>query len=339
MPLQKPFPDAMRILSVLSLLAILSLVSCGKKQPQVLDLSTQYSEKFDPPPAGAKPPGNVGSLNFDGVPFQVGGRAILFGRQKAGDAGKGRVDYPDVIGVKVGRSFDELHLLHSTQWPDAEGTTIAHARLHYADGTHSDLEIGYGVHVRDWQRLQSEEREALTDSDSKVVWRGAGIEKFKSSQRLFKSVLRNPFPAKWVDAIDFVSTGQIASYTLYAATVAEADSARVVTPPVPQDRPEWNFDGRVHVRVLDPQGNPIVGALIDSGLSVPDSGWATVGAPIYTSEQGTGIVRYPSERTAQIMLQISKDGWQSTSQWVKTAKVQDGMPKGVEVTFRLNPVD
>jgi len=337
--MQKPFPVAVRILSVLPLFAILVLSSCGKKQPQVLDLSAHYTDKFDPPAAGAKSSGNVGSLNFDGVPFQVGGRVILFGKQKAGDAGKSHADYPDIIGVKVGRSFNELHLLHATEWPDVEGATIARVRLHYADGTSSDLDIGYGIHMRDWQRLQSEEREALTDSNSKVVWRGPGIEKFKSSQRLFKSVLINPFGSKRVNAIDFVSADQIASYTLYAATVADADSSRVVTPPVSQDRPEWNFDGRLHVRVLDPQGNPIEGALIDSSLSVPGAGWATSGAPIHTSAQGTMIVKYPSERTGQIMLKVTKDGWQSVSQWVNTAPVQDGMSKGLEVTFRLKPVD
>ena len=319
------------------MLAIMVLSSCGKKQPQVLDLSAHYTEKFDPPAAGAQSSGNVGSLNFDGIPFQVGGRVILFGKQKAGDADKGRADYPDVIGVKVGRSFNELHLLHATQWPDVEGATIARARLHYADGTSSDLDIGYGVHVRDWQRLQSEERESLTSLTSKVVWRGSGIEKFKSSQRLFKSVLINPFGSKRVNAIDFVSTDQIASYTLYAATVADADPSRVVTAPVAQDRPEWNFDGRLHLRVLDPKGNPIEGALVDTSLSVPGAGWATSGAPMHTSAQGTVIVNYPSERTGQIMLRVTKDGWQGVSQWVNTAPVQDGMPKGVEVTFRLTP--
>jgi hypothetical protein len=45
--LQTPFPVVVRILSVLPLLAMLMLSSCGKKQPQVLDFSAQYTEKFD----------------------------------------------------------------------------------------------------------------------------------------------------------------------------------------------------------------------------------------------------------------------------------------------------
>ncbi len=304
--------------------------SCKKDEPQTLDLSAHYTEKFEGKPAVDD---IIGQKVFDGLPFKVKGRVYLYGRQTAESAGKSREEYPDAIGVKVGRSFEELHLLHTTRWPDVEGMTIARVRLHYADGTTRDLEIGYGVHVRDWQRLQTEEQELVSHPHTKVVWRGSGVEHFKSSQRMFKSLLMNPFPEKRVETIDFLSANQMATYTLYAATVANSDSKRPVTSPVPQDRPEWKFDGELNVRVVDPDGNRIKEALIDTSLAVPGTGWATSGPPIHTTGRGMAVVKYPKSRTELIILGVSKDGWQSASKRVNL-KTDVDLDKGVEITLR-----
>lgn len=343
-------------LPLLTLLSLIALSSCSKNLPppldnptrrdspriskrpaQTLDLSTHYTEQYDAPnPEKASPSGITGKRKFDGVPFLVNGSAILFGNQLAEDAGKSRNDYPDIIGVKVGRTFDELHLLHTTKWPDVEGMTIARVRMNYADGTMKELNLGYGVHVRDWQRLQSEEREALTSPQAKTVWRGPGMEKFKSSQRMFKSMLKNPNKAKKVDTIDFLSAGQIASYCLHAATVTDADSDRTVSPTAPLDRPEWKFDGKITVRLLDLNGNPIQNALVDTSLSVPDTSWATSGAPFYSSAEGTGIVKHPKDRTNIIILKVTKKGWKSVSKQINL-KEGDAALKNGEITFRMSP--
>ena len=303
----------------------------------MLDLSKHYSKCFDnPKSADSNFSGFAGRRMFDGVPFLVNGRASLYGEEVSRDSGKSRADFPDFIGIKVGRAFDELHLLHTTQWSDVEGMTIARVRLNYFDGTRHELNIGYGVHVRDWQRLQSEEREAVTDSNTKVIWRGTGIAKFKASQRVFKSMLVNPFPSKRVDTIDFVSIGQIATYDVYAATVVNSDPGRPVTPPVPLDRPERNFDGRLSVRVLDPQDRPIEGAWVDSALSVPSTGWATATTPLYSSAQGTGVVKYPTDQTDCIIFNVSKDGWHKVSKQVNLRS--DGtLEQETEITFHLTP--
>lgn len=305
------------------------LSGCEKDEPQTLDLSAHYTEKFDGTPSADD---IIGQKAFDGLPFNVRGRVYLYGKQTAENAGKSREDYPDVIGVKVGRSFEELHLLHTTRWPDVEGSTIARVRLHYSDGTTRDLEIGYGVHVRDWQRLQTEEQELVSHPQTKVVWRGSGVGEFKSSQRMFKSMLKNPFPEKRVDTMDFLSAEQIATYTLYAATVADSDSSRPVTSPVMQDRPEWKFDGELNVRVVDQHGNRIKEALIDSSLTVPGTGWATVGPPVHTTARGLAVVKYPKSRTELIILAVSKDGWQTAHKRVNL-KTDQGLDKGVEITL------
>jgi hypothetical protein len=309
----------------------------GDTEALMLDLSAHYGEIFvTPEHVNASFSTIAGRRMFDGVPFQMDGRASLYGKEVALDSRRSREAFPDIIGIKVGRAFDELHLLHTAQWSDVEGMTIARVHLNYADGTRHELDIGYGVHVRDWQRLQSEEHEAVTDANTKVVWRASGIEKFKASQRVFKSLLMNPFPSKRVDTIDFVSAGQIATYDIYAATVVNSDPGRPVTPPVPLDRPERKFDGRITVRVLDHLEHPVEGVWVYPDLSVPGSGWATVASPLYTSAEGTGVVKFPTDDTWCIVFNVRKEGWHPVSEQVNlNGDAASG--GGVVVTFHLSP--
>ena len=307
-------------------------------QPLMLDLSPHFWETFATPARTNKSFLTImGRREFDGVPFQVDGRACLYGRCQAQYAHADRTNYPDIVGVPVGRAFAELHLLHATQWSDVEGAIIANIRLNYADGTRHELPIRYGAQVRDWQRLQSEEAEIVTDPDTKVIWRGPGIAHFKSTQRMFKSMLRNPYPAKVVTSIDFLSTGQIATYDVAAATVTDSDPSRPVSPSVPLEDPVRNFDGRVLVRVEDLSGLPIEGVWVDPNISVPDTGWATIATPFYTNPDGTGTARYPRARSTCIVFIADKDGWMPVSQVIHFAP-HGGLPNGYEVIIRMAPV-
>ena len=144
----------------------------------------------------------VGRPVIDGLPFEIGGQAFLYSQTVAD---RGEMDLPDTFkGIRVGRKFDELHLIHHTRWPDAEGQTVAYMCLNYADGTKCILPIRYGVHVRDWYRLPSEEKELLTDPDTKICWRRPPVQ-YKAPVRVFKSKLTNPSPQKVVETIDVVS--------------------------------------------------------------------------------------------------------------------------------------
>ncbi len=307
----------------------------------MLDLSAHYTEKFTAPdPEGGNADSIIGSQTFDGLPFMVRGRAYLYGQYDAMGKDKEafRKKRPDLIEIQVGRAFDELHLLHTTRWPDVEGRTIAQAHLNYADGTEEKLDIGYGVHVRDWQRLQTEVREALVDSNSKVVWRGPGQERFQSSERMFKSLLMNPQPKKVVESIDIISTNKLATYSLSAATVVNSDPKRSVTPAVPLDRPEHDFDGKIIVRVLDENDQPIKGAWIDTGFKVPNTTWSTVTSPVLTSAQGFAYVMYPTAWADRVLMGARKDG---KTRGRKSFSVQDenSWKPGMIVTFHLKDID
>jgi hypothetical protein len=237
--------------------------------------------------------GFTGVQRVDGLPFNLVGHGVLYGRKEANWRQKSEEDYPDFTGVKVGRRFDELHLLHAANWMDVDGEAIARVRLNYTDGTAFEFPISYGVQVRDWQRLRSEEKETLRDADSKIIWRGVGLNSYKGKTRLFKSRLRNPLPDKAVGTIDFLSAKRLACYDLFAATVADRDPSRGVTPPVPADEPERQFEGNCKVLVVDVNsGKPLAGVLIDPGMTVDETG--VIAAPLRTDAEGSAIIRYPT---------------------------------------------
>ena len=254
----------------------------------------------------------AGQRMFDGVPFVVDGRGCVYGR-KLGSEMRGNIPaHPDFIGIQVGRKFDEIHLLHVTQWADVEGQEIAFIRLNYADGTKHELPICFGAHARDWQRLPAEEQELLTDPNSKIIWRAPGDESFEATMRLFKSMLTNPHPERVVTTMDVVSTKHLAAYDLFAVTVADRDSSRPVTPLFAAEEPERHFDGVLTVRVTArPSGQPVAGALVQPGMDVDEVG--VIAIPFLTSATGEGVVRYPVGRATSISVSVEKEDFGSQS--------------------------
>jgi hypothetical protein len=210
----------------------------------------------------------------------------------------------------VGRKFDELHVLHAARWADAEGETIAHIRLNYEDGTRHEFPIGYGVHVRDEQRLQSEEKEILTDAETKVIFRGEPESPiYKSTARLFKSRFVNPHPKKVVTTIDVISARKLSAYYPVAATVANADPHRPLTEPVKLIGGNRSFSRMTTIRVMDPAGKPIAGALVDCGMEV--AGTSVIASPVYTSTNGEAVIHYPGMRTTSLYVSVEKAGYPS----------------------------
>jgi hypothetical protein len=262
-------------------------------EPQMLDLSGVCTNLLTSPEFMNQAFKDfVGEQQLDGLPFDVRRHGVLHGQKEANASDKTEKDYPDFLGIKVGRPFEELHLLHTARWSHVEGEPIALVRLHFADGSEKLLPIRYGVHLRDWQHLFSEATEALEDPHSKLVWRGRTLAEVSTSTRLFKSRLLNPDPEKEVTTIDFLSTKSLAAYNLYAATVANADDQRPVTPPVKAETTEHKFDGTCTITVLDADTEkPLPRALIDPGMSLDNLG--AIATPVRTDAQGQAVIPFP----------------------------------------------
>jgi beta-lactamase regulating signal transducer with metallopeptidase domain/Tol biopolymer transport system component len=264
---------------------------------------------------------------IDGLPFQIGGQARLWGQTVAERNPKKAL--PETFkGIRIDRTLDELHLIHYTMWPDVEGETVAYISLNYADGTKSILPIRYGVHLRDWYYLPSYEKELPTDTDTKICW-GRPPVNFKAPVRLFKSRLVNPMPQKVVETMDVISARRLASYCLLAATVANRDPARPVTPPATAEEPQRKFDGKLTIEVVDDvTGKPIEGALVEPSSDVLEE-WL-VAAPFYTSAAGKGTIGYPIKQTRRVAASVKKEGY--LPQWEDW---RGGFPG--TFTFRLTP--
>jgi len=267
------------------------------------------------------------STHIDGLPFVESGSIQLYGTQ---NALRGNELPRSITNIPIGKNFDELHLLHSAAWEEVQDRAVAMIRLHYGDGGHHDFEIQYGVHLMDWNRLPSEEKETLTDEGSKLIWRGAGA--FGGTGRLFKTMLRNPSPDRLVESMDVISTGTRVSYQLFAATTANHAPKRVITPGLPLNKPAFAFEGALKVRVVDAAtGKPIAGADIAPwGMIAKEN---IVVPPQLTTITGETIVKYPMNRTEDLNMDVTMPGYHpARGSWR-----EGSIPR--EQTFRLNRVE
>jgi len=309
-----PFSLWLALAGMFSLSCVTGAKADDGTLPFALDLKPFYNYPFVTASGTNRPYHEMfGRQVIDGLPFELDGKLLMDGRN---DNGK-----PVVSGIKIGREFAELHLVHTAQWHEYHGCPIATIRLHYADGASHDFALRYDDQVMA-NRLLTEEKEILTDPDSKLVWRGPGPNKGES--RLVKTILQNPFPNKRVDTMEVVSTHSRASYVLVAATVAARDSGRPVTSPVPLNQPEWSFDGVLTVHVVnDATGTPLAGADVYPHMDVDDFG--VVADPILTASNGVALVKYPVSRTSYVGVTVTVKGLQQHSETWQRGNIPEEM--------------
>jgi hypothetical protein len=253
---------------------------------------------------------------------------VLFGNSAAE---RNAVLPNQIEGIKIGRKFDELHLIHAMKWREYYGCPVATIRLNYEDGTHHDFPIRSGLQVSDWNRLLTENEEIVADQDTKIIWRGPGA--WKGTGRLFKSVLHNPFPDKKVASMDIISTHSSASYALAAATVAQSDPNRKITPPRPL-YPSRQFDGSLKVLLLDRKtGAPVAGAEVYTAWVTEDV--SLVGDPVLSSSNGIALVKYPIGKTQDLRIMVSNKGYQICDDNWTNAWSGESIPQNI--TYQLTP--
>jgi hypothetical protein len=148
----------------------------------------------------------TGEREFGGVKFKVGEKYLQLGSPMFKD------ERPDKIeGVKVGRSFAKLHILHATGYGSSaagtpkhvpDDTVIAEYRVRYEGGETATIEVVYGKDVRDY--WFSDRSPGV--SRGTVAWEGDSdaAKRLNCRIRLYKTTWENPKPGKRVTAIDFV---------------------------------------------------------------------------------------------------------------------------------------
>ena len=163
-----------------------------------------------------------GDQSFLGVPFRIDGIIRLASQEATRDS---RHHRPEVSGIQVGKNYDRLYLLHGTHYSSPEGSLVATLRLNYEDGSDTDIEILYGVHVRDWWRHKYESPINLTDPQSRVVWTGhhEQLAAYGKSLRLCLTSIQNPQPKKKIATMDLISANSHSSELVFGISGGPAN--------------------------------------------------------------------------------------------------------------------
>jgi len=165
----------------------------------------------------------TGEKEFGGVKFQVGEKYLQLASPNFKDEKPEKVE-----GIKVGRSFNKLHILHATGYGSSpagstkhvpDDTLIAEYRIQYEGGETATVEVAYGKDVRDyWFRNGSP-----GVSRGKVAWEGDcdAAKKLDCRVRLYLTTWENPKPGKRVTAIDFIRKPDTAAAPLCVGLTVE----------------------------------------------------------------------------------------------------------------------
>lgn len=165
-----------------------------------------------------------GTVSLGGVEFAIGPGLVNIGSTVY-------PRYPaEVTGIPVGRAFRTAHILHATQGgsfqrPDhpkfeQDGTLVGHYVFHYNDGSHADVPLIFGEHLRDgwnWDSNKPTTRAA-------IVWEGETEKATRNgvNVRLYLLHQQNPHPEKTVTHLDFLSANAKAAPFCVAITLSNA---------------------------------------------------------------------------------------------------------------------
>jgi len=146
-----------------------------------------------------------GELTLGEVKFKIESGFLQLGSLRLKEPRANRLD-----GIKVGKAFAKLHILHATNGGKkgsgdvADDTDVAKYVIHYDGGDTATIPVVYGKDVRDWWDWANPKEVKR----GKVVWKGDN-EWSKSLGRvlafgLYLSTWDNPHPKKRVVSIDYV---------------------------------------------------------------------------------------------------------------------------------------
>jgi hypothetical protein len=197
------------------------------KEVTYLDLQPKANTKLTEPLQAGRPANNLAALprgeqKLGGVKFEIGKRLIQL-QGPASPQAEGQKRFPaKVEGIKVGRKFAKLSILHAAGRGQGvkEGAVIGNYVVHYRDKSQATIPIAYGKDVRDWWELT--DRRAVTRA--KVAWQGANPvlgRQTPTKVRLYLTTWVNPHPKKDVARIDYVCTPGTRAWLFCVAMTVE----------------------------------------------------------------------------------------------------------------------
>jgi hypothetical protein len=209
---------------------VLVLAAPAAKEPgrTYLDLQAHGTHKLaDDSPSGMA--GNnlanvpTGEKEFGGVKFRVGEKYLQLGSPNF------KHEKPDKVeGIKVGRAFGKLHVLHATGYGSAaagsfkhvpDDAVIAEYIVRYEGGETATIEVVYGKDVRDY--WFTDRSPGVTRGKVAREGDSAAAKELNCKIRLYATTWENPKPGKRVTAIDFVRKSDTGAAPLCVALTVE----------------------------------------------------------------------------------------------------------------------
>ena len=121
--------------------------------------------------------------------------------------------------IKVDRKARRLHFLHATGWSAPDGTPVATAIIHFANGKTQEFSFNYGDHLVDWITWEPQLKDR---ENSLVAWTGKSpATGGQTTLHLFKSQWVNPDPSEVISSVDYVASNLDPAPFLIAITAEQ----------------------------------------------------------------------------------------------------------------------
>jgi hypothetical protein len=255
-----------------------------------------------------------GATNFEGVPFQLGGKVELFGIKNA----RTLAPYLHAVEIPLRHRFARMHCLQAPMPSTADGTPYAKLVLRYADGQSHTLRLVYGVHGRDPWRHQTERFSGLEDPNTAIVWEGEAPQTVEvgATLRLFKTVLANPRPELEVTNLLVASMESDVSGILLGVTLEE-NAALPVVPATVEANTDLPWRDELALAVVDAAtGAPVRESKVivtaqERGNNLP------LGATFQRDAAGQIRVPYSPAQFSVLTLEVSAPGYASAQETVQ----------------------
>jgi hypothetical protein len=162
----------------------------------------------------------VGKHTFAGVPVEIQGATILWGKRNA-DRGQ---NYPKTVtDIPCQQKFETLYILHSVFFEAAKGEPSFYTVINYEGGKTQSDEILCGEDSKDWWVNDPNEMLGPTSKRSTLAWKGTGKANDRDQDvRFCLTAIDNKHPDRLVTTLDLVSSEKQAAGVILAITLGKA---------------------------------------------------------------------------------------------------------------------
>ena len=197
--------------------------AAAKGEPVMLDLTKflvmkpEQFEKIKSYPWAVTP---LGKQTFAGVPLEIQGATILWGKRNA-DRGQ---KYPEtVIDIPVQQKFETLYILHCVFFEAAKGEPSFDIVLNYEGEKPQTDTIRNGEDSKDWWVNDPGEELGPSGKRSTLAWKGTGKANDRDQDvRFCLTAIDNKYPDRLVTTIDLVSSKKQAAGVILAITLGKS---------------------------------------------------------------------------------------------------------------------